>query len=298
MFLGIIYLVFGVFCCSTAVIFIKASVIHPVPLSSYRLLVAGAVLLPLFVRSWREHRTRYSLEHLRRTFWPALMLGLHFISWISGARLTTAANATLIVNLVPVAMPLFALRLAGEIMTATEVIGTALALGGVALLGSADFHLSRQYFWGDILCFVSMLLFAAYLAFGRKNRDFPSTWLYVVPLYLFAGLLCLLFAVFLTNPFQVSTAKEAMLILGLAIVPTVLGHSILNRSLVRFRTQLVSLVNMGQFTFAGVMAFLLLHEVPHWGFYLASALVMGGAALALVRRGDTEVGSVRHKVEA
>jgi drug/metabolite transporter (DMT)-like permease len=44
------------------------------------------------------------------------------------------------------------------------------------------------------MCLVSMLLFALYLALGRRNRDFPSVWLYVIPVYGQAAAVCLLVA--------------------------------------------------------------------------------------------------------
>ncbi|MCX7591346.1 MAG: DMT family transporter [Kiritimatiellae bacterium] len=281
---AILLLIFGVFCCSPAVIFIKASALHPVLLAAYRLLVAALVLIPVFLAAARRHKNSWSPALLRRSLLPAIVLGLHFVSWIVGARLTTAANATLIVNLVPLAMPLFAIPLVGEWPSANELLGTFLALGGMALLGIVDFQLSAEYFRGDLLCFVSMLLFTAYLALGRRNKDFASTWLYVVPLYLTGGLFCLLCSLLFVNPIRKYGHREILLVLALGIVPTVLGHSILNWSLARLRSQLVSLVNMGQFIFAGILAFLLFHEVPDVSFYVAGMLVSGGATLALLRR--------------
>ena len=38
---------------------------------------------------------------------------------------------------------------------------------------------------------------------------------------------------------------------------------------------------LGEFIFAGAMAYWLLGEVPRWAFYAASALVVAGALLAL-----------------
>jgi hypothetical protein len=39
-------LIFGVFCCSTSVLFIKGSETDPTWLSAYRLLLGGVLLLP------------------------------------------------------------------------------------------------------------------------------------------------------------------------------------------------------------------------------------------------------------
>lgn len=273
MLLNIILLVISVFAGSTAVIMIKASTVHPILLASLRLLVAALALAPLFMRDYRRHRGACTWSHFRDSLAPAVMLAIHFMSWIIGARMTPSANASLIVNLVPIAMPFSLALLAHERVTATELRATALALGGVILLTAADLNLSPQYFWGDVICFGSMLFYAVYLTLGRKNRHFESIWLYLVPLYAVAGCLCLIVALFFVNPIQPYSLQDALCILGLGLIPTVIGHSLINRAMKHFRGQAVSLVNMGQFVFAGILAYLLFREVPDWTFYVASALL-------------------------
>ena len=288
MITDIAFLVIGVFACSTAVIFIKESHEHAILLSSYRLLVAAAALTPVFIRDYRRHRDSYTRAHLRACLLPGLMLGLHFISWIIGARMTDAVNASLIVNLVPIAMPFLMLVMVHEKLTRGELLGTVLAIGGLLLLSAADYKLDREHFWGDVLCFVSMLLFAFYLALARKNRHFQSTWLYVVPLYYVAGIFCFIVALFFVNPVKPYPMREIGLVLALGIIPTVVGHSILNHSLKHLRGQVVSIVNMGQFIFAGIMAYIFLEEIPVLSFYLACVLVVTGTYTAI--KGGEESG--------
>ena len=77
------------------------------------------------------------------------------------------------------------------------------------------------------------------------------------------------------------TPKDLLLTIGLGIVPTVLGHSILNYSMRHIRGQAVSIANLSQFIFAGIMGYFFLSEVPQWTFFVACPLVVGGAVLAL-----------------
>lgn len=110
---------------------IKASATHPSVLSAVRLTLAGALLTPLFLREHRRHRATLPAGWLRRTTPPALVLAVHFISWAYGARMTLTAQASLIVNLAPVALPFFLWWLMDERINRREVAGTALALTGV-----------------------------------------------------------------------------------------------------------------------------------------------------------------------
>jgi len=279
--LNILLLLLSVLAASTAVIMIKASTLHPVLLASGRLFVATVALLPLFFRDLRRYRHIYTWAHLRASILPGALLAAHFISWIIGARMTPTANASLIVNLVPLAMPFFLSWLAREALTRDEAVATGVALAGVAFLTASDLNLSPRYFVGDLICFGSMLFYALYLSLGRRNRTFPTVWLYLVPLYATAALLSFMVALFLVNPFQPYPLREILLVLGLGIVPTVIGHSLLNYAMKHFRGQIVSIINMGQFIFAGIMAFFIFGEFPSWHFFVASSLLALSAWIAV-----------------
>ncbi len=285
MLVNALLLLLSVFAASTAVIMIKASTLPPVLLASLRLFVASLVLLPLFVRDLRRHRGTYTSAHLQASVLPGLVLAVHLMTWIVGARMTPTANASLIVNLVPLAMPFFLVWLANEALTRREIVATGVALAGVVILTASDLNLSSAYFVGDLICLGSMLFYALYMALGRRNRHHPTVWLYLVPLYGVAAVTSMVVFVLMATPLQPAgsggLAREVALVLGLGIVPTVIGHSLLNRSMKYFRGQLVSLVNMGQFVFAGVMAFVLWREVPAATFYLAATMLIAAAGIVV-----------------
>lgn len=276
----------GVFACSLAVIFIKASTVDPVLLSSFRLLGAAALLSPLFERERRRHLGQFGFASVRRSILPGLVLAAHFVSWAVGARMTLAANASLIVNMVPLAMPVFAFLVASERIARLELVATLLGLSGVLVLSAGD--LASGHFAGDLVCLVSMLLFALYLALGRRNRDIPSIWLYVVPLYTIGGLACLALGASRLPTVSSFAPREWWLLLALAVVPTIFGHSLLNAAMKRFRGNVVSVCNVGQFVFAGVSAWLVFGEVPKPVFWPAALLVVLAAVIAL--RGSRTAG--------
>ncbi len=288
MLLPYLMLVFGVFAGSTSVIFLKLSETDPVLLSAYRLLVAGVVLLPWFIRDFWRRRSDFGWRHLRRTFWPAFFLGVHFITWMIGARFTPAANSTLIVMMVPIVMPFLMWYLMREVINRREIFGTLLSIIGVILLGAADYRFNPQYAFGDALSFGSMILLALYMACGRMNRDFASLYLYVVPVYLIGGIICLIVAAAgiatgLVAPYPVGAdaGREILLILSMGLVPTVFGHSIINYSLRLLRGQTVAIFSLGQFIFAGILGAMILGEIPSGEFYGASLLTVAGAIIVI-----------------
>lgn len=272
----------GIFVCATAASLIQASRIDPMWLSALRVAIAALLLLPLFIRDWRHHRAASPSAWVQAAVAPGILLGLHFMSFLAGVRETTVANATLLVNLAPAIVPFFAWTFLDENITRGEVVGIGLGLAGVALLVGGDLRVGHGTLAGDVMCLGSMVLFAGYLVMGRWNRGAPSIWLFVVPLYAVAALVCLpAAAVRPLATVPIDGRREALLAFALGVGPTVLGHSALMFCLRRLRPHTVTLANLSQFIFAGVIAWFVSGELPPARFYPAAALLVSGAAIAI-----------------
>jgi len=276
-----LFLLLGVFMCSTSVIWINASDAQPAVLSALRLALAALLLTPVFLRDLRRHAGAFTRAHLRRTIWPAVLFALHILSWTWGARMTLAAQATLVATFAPAVIPFFLHWLVGEHINRREIIGTGIAFCGVIALTLQDALAPGGSAWGNLVCFGSMLLSACYLALGRKNRDFPTIWLYIVPVYAQAALICALGALPWWGTYDWGSGREWMLMFALALFPTLLGHTVLNASMRFLRGQVVSLCNLGQFIFAGLMAWALFAQIPPGSFYFGCGLVVAGVALVV-----------------
>lgn len=256
--------VVAVFATSTAVILIKATATPPIWLASERLLLAALLLAPLALRDARRDGLRP--DWFRSAWLPGLFLAIHFASWAAGARLIPAANSTLIANFIPVVMPVVALLLLRERASACELAATAIGVGGVAFLAVGD--LAGGHLAGNALCVLAMVSLAVYLALSRRlNRG--SLWLYVTPLYAIAGALCAGAALLVEGPPPMPGAGEAVLVCALACVPTVIGHSLLNRAMGILRPQAVSVAALGNVPFAAAMAWILWRELPTPAFWVA-----------------------------
>lgn len=277
-------LLFGVFCCAASVVFIREANVDPILLAGFRVALAGMILWPLFLKKLPLVQGEYAKADLfRKAFWPSVVLAAHFVTWNMGARLTPAANATLIVSLVPLVMPFLLRVFFKESISTREAFATVVATGGLLILSYSDLNLSAEYLWGDVVCLISMLLMAVYLAAARGMASLPSVWLYVVPMYLLAGVQCFVvaFAVNGLAGWPVS-AYDWLNILAVAIVPTVFGHSILNYAMQQLPGQTVSVVNVGQFVFAGLLGYWVYAEKPVMAFYAAAALMVLSMLMVLL----------------
>ena len=147
--------------------------------------------------------------------------------------------------------------------------------------GSANFSVSKTTFLGDLICFGSMLFYALYMALAARNRTRLTLWLYMVPLYFIAGVICLLCALPFTNPIKTYTTLNVVMIVGLGLIPTVFSHTILNYSMRFFRGQVVSVTNLTQPIFAGVLGYLIFGELPRLAYYAAAVLIFIGVLIVL-----------------
>lgn len=277
-------LIFGIGCSAISFVFIRESSERSIMLAAWRVLLSAVILAPAYYSARKKFGDASFIGILKRSTLPGLILSIHFITWVSGARLTPGANATLVVNLMPLVMPFFMYFLYKEKLQTREWIATLLAMIGIIILAFNDVQISSDHFTGDVLCLISMVLFAAYLALARSNLEaVPSVWLYVVPMYAIAGLSSLFIAA-ATGPIMPNFDwYNLLMVFLLAAVSTVIGHTALNFAMQKLRGQTVTLMNMLQFVIAGIAGFLMYNEIPSKLFYVASTFIVAGLLVAVLK---------------
>lgn len=270
-------LILGIWACSTAVIWIRLSDVQPLLLSGWRLVLSALILTPLAWKAWKQASPEQRRHAFLGTLVPGLALAAHFISWTFGARMTEAARATLVVNMTPVAMPFLLWLVNREHVNRGEWTGTLIALGGVLMLTLPRLESGLAATAGDWVCLGSMILIALYLVLGRRNRAKGAFWLYLVPVYTWAGLFCLLVALPFHASEMIPAAPQWIWLLALAVIPTIVGHGLLNYALRHTGAQQVSVFNQTQFLFAALTAFFVFGEIPALIFYPAALLIVIGS---------------------
>jgi drug/metabolite transporter (DMT)-like permease len=276
-----IILLVGIAAAAASGLFIHYTDLPPFTLAASRLVIASAVLLPVMLFVLLRQGRTIQLDDFKRALPGGVLLGLHLGTWNMGVDLTAVANATLIVNLNPVAMPFMMYFMARERITRGELIGTIVALSGVAILTVFTADFGSDTFKGDMICVGSMVLAVAYLAFGRFRAKGVNLWVYVVPVYMIAAVTNLVPALFEVGSIERIDQKDVISVLGLALVCTVIGHSSFNYGMVHLRSQVVSICNLGQFVVAATLEYLIYSRVPEARFYPSAALIVLGALLVV-----------------
>lgn len=130
----------------------------PVLIAAIRMSVAALTLLPIVL--WKTEKVV-----LRRGDWFYILavaitsITLHQILIAWGIQNTTAGTASLILGLNPLATALLAIPILGEVMTKRKALGIALGFGGVLLVVSTNSQGVSFSGWGDLLVFLSMIMY-------------------------------------------------------------------------------------------------------------------------------------------
>ncbi|MCP3141310.1 DMT family transporter [Pyxidicoccus xibeiensis] len=267
-------LVLGVVAVSWAAPLIRFAEAPSLAISAWRLTFAATPLLLLALL-----RGRAELASLSARIWgwlvlSGLALALHFATWIASLQYTTVASSVALVTTQPVWVALFAWVALSERVGPRGLAAIGLCLAGSVLIGARDFAAGGQALWGDVLAVMGAILAAVYFVIGRRVRDAMSLGTYVGVVYSVAAVALMVAHLFVDSPLTGFTPRTWAVLVGLAVVPQLIGHSLLNASVRHLSAPFVAVTTLGEPVLSTLWAVPLLGETPDW-----VQLVGGGMAL-------------------
>lgn len=259
---------------SFAAIFVRFSEANPIAIAFYRMFFSTLILLP-FVPIYFQEFKNISRKQLITLILLGFFLAAHMAAWISSLEYTTVASSVVIVTSHPLIVSWLSSRYLNEKTTKKAYLGIIIALAGISLMAFSDYQFSEWGLLGDSLAFIAMILVSGYIIKGREMRKKISILPYVFTVYGFSTVFLAIFSFPVSGTFQIFAAREYMIFLALAIIPTMLGHTLYNWSLKFVNARIASISLIGEPIGSSVLAFLILQEVP-------PNLTIVGAAIALV----------------
>src|SRR5262249_35481734 len=174
----------------------------------------------------------------------------------------------------------------GESPTGRIIAGAILGLAGTGFIFGAGVAGFEQASWGGLVGLVCVLSTVVCVLIGRRVRARLSLLAYVVPAYAACSLLLFGWAVALGNRLTGYTGVEWACFLGLAIVPTILGHTILNWAIKHVAASAISTALLGEPVVASLLAWLFYAQVPSAYTVVGGSLVLIGIYLVISRWTD------------
>ncbi|MCQ5377124.1 MAG: DMT family transporter [Candidatus Methanomethylicia archaeon] len=141
----------------------------PYDLVFLRFLVASLAILPL----WIVFNASLSLSNAIKSKWTwffALVYSIGFIFQYVGQDLTTASEATLLTNLSPIIVPIFAFLLLREPISNFQKASFLIGLLGLFFIASPRFGLGQLQLAGDLILFLTSVSYALFTVMSKKKR--------------------------------------------------------------------------------------------------------------------------------
>lgn len=270
----------GVLAVSWAAILVRLASAPPLAVAAWRMALAAVPALAFAL--WRRREELSRLDR-RARLWLAvagLALALHFATWIASLRLTSVASSVALVTTQPVWAALLARAFLGERVGGRTWAGIAIAVSGGVAIAGADLGASAGALLGDALAVAGGVMAAVYLVAGRRARANLSLGAYAGAVYP-AAAVALLLAAGLTGTPLGGYGTRTWVALGLlALVPQLVGHSLLNWSLRWLSAPFVAVAILGEPVIATLLAIPVLGETPRLLQAAGAALTLAGVALA------------------
>lgn len=267
--------VIGIIAISFSSIFVRWSEAEVSVIAMYRLYLTNLLMLPL---AWKYRKELFRLD---RKQWlliigSGIMLGLHFLLWMSSLRLTTVASSTVILTLEPILVMLGSYWIFGAKSNRMMLIGMGMAVLGSIAIGAGDFRVSGQALMGDFLSLLGTIAVAVHMLIGKHLRASLSAFVYNFWVFGTAATALALYNAVNHIPFTGYSGREWGLFLLLAIVPTLFGHYLFNWLLKYMNATAVSMAVLGEPVISSILAWILLGERLTTLQLLAGCLILSG----------------------
>ena len=271
----------GVVATSFAAILIRLAQAPPLVIGAYRLGLAALILTPFALRYARRELRDLRAGEMALIGLSGLFLGLHFASWITSLEYTTVASSVALVATSPLFVGLASHFLVGEKVGRAMWVGLLISIAGGVIISLGDFSIGGQALLGDLLALLGALAGSGYFLLGRQIRQRVSLLAYVLPAYWVAGLVLLAAALMAGNPLTGYSPNTYLFLALLALIPQIMGHSLLNWTLKHLTPTLVTVSILAEPISSTILAFLILQETPTSVKLAGGALVLVGIYIAM-----------------
>ncbi|MCX6666939.1 MAG: DMT family transporter [Euryarchaeota archaeon] len=249
----------------------------------YRLLFTTLLLLPFVIL---HKKTRDELGNLSRStllimVGIGLVLAAHFALWITSLGLTSVASSVILVTAHPVLVGPISHFFLKERLSYINSIGITISLFGVVILVFGNYGLSAMTLEGNILAMLGGIAAGVYILGGRKIRKTVSVGSYAFIVYGVGTIALLFICLFFKAPVYGFSLESYGIILLMAVVAGIFGHTLYNWTLEHVRASLASVSLLGEPIGSTLLAFAIpgISQIPSQYTILGGGIILAGIYL-------------------
>jgi drug/metabolite transporter (DMT)-like permease len=261
--------------------------LSPLAIGSVRCFVASIAITLLFAR--RTFRALAALSHRGRLrlLGAGALLAAHFGFFLAGLAGTSLSAAASLVSLEPLAVVLAAFFAFGVRPKWNEAIGVLFAAAGAAWIGHGAGDGENRLI-GDLFVVLAVAIYGAYVMTARAMKDEISGWPYAAAVYFIAAAILAPLALdsFFTAPAAdpSPSGRTWLYVVLLGIVPTMIGHTLVQRSARHVHPSVVALISPGETVGSIGIGMALQGTRPTRSEWWGAALVILGVVFAVIRQ--------------
>ena len=275
-------LLISVISVSFASIFIVSTEAPKLSVAFYRLLFTTLLILPfvLLHKKTRDEILNLPYKTLFIMFGIGAILAAHFALWITSLGLTSVASSVILVTAHPLLVGPVSHFFFKERLSIINSTGIILSVVGVIILvyGNKELTSGLDTIEGNMLAILGGIFAGLYILGGRKIRKTVSISSYAFVVYsvgtVFLFIICLLFNAPVIN----LSLRDYGIILLMAVVAGIFGHTLYNWSLKHVRASLASVVLLGEPIGSSLLAFALpwIQQTPSYYTIIGGAVILSG----------------------
>ncbi|MCM1992163.1 DMT family transporter [Oceanirhabdus seepicola] len=270
--IGVVFVSFGS-------ILTKLSTAPSLIIAFYRIGFTSLILTPWILFKNKKELKSISKRTLLICLLSGIFLAFHFALWLESLKYTSVTSSTVLVSTHPIFIVLGSIFILKEKVSKKEVISIMIALVGSMIISFGDSSLGNNIIYGDFLAVAGGLCMAGYMMIGRIARKELSVNAYTFIVYVSCTITLLILSLCTSTRLYPYPKTDWLIFLALAIVCTLLGHSVFNWALAYVNPTFVSTSILGEPVFATIWAILIFSEIPTFPQVFGGIVILLGIYL-------------------
>lgn len=283
-----IIIILGVLGTAFSAILVRYSDAPSTVLVFYRMLFSVLLLSPVALLFHKREFTGIGLREIGLCVGSGIFLGMHFFCYFQSLQYTGIASSVVLVDTEVFFVALGGALFLRERLSALGWLSILITFAGSVVVVLGDMGGGRMT--GNILALCGAVCSAVYTLIGRSCRRRMSTTVYTWIVYFSAGMVVLPASFLTGNPVLPVSLRNLAVAMGLAVLCTLLGHSIFSWGLKYESASFISVVKLLEPVFASLLGILLFREMPAVTSVAGGILIIGGIVLCIVsgQRGNAD----------
>lgn len=292
-------LLVGILAVSTAAILIRFILLEASALviAAYRLALSALISGLLLFISHKSKRTQLNRKDIGLLVLSGVFLSAHFAAWINSLEFISVSSSVILVTTTPLWVALLSPVVLKEKVSSRFYWGMAVAIiGGICIALSSPCSLSSvglrcsgsvfergsQTLWGMALALFGAWMASGYMLIGRKMRLKMDNLSYTTAVYTVSAIVLILVVILRGEKVLGYSPQIYALFVALAVIPQLLGHSVLNYSLEVLPATVVSMALLGEPIGSTILAVIFLNEIPSTLEIIGGIFILLGIVISVL----------------